>query len=159
MREPYPVALVPLFPQFLQRRRSKADFPLRAMEKLGLDRPSYFFAMDLAIQDPRGARPQDVGNSAYRTTDDALRTTAAAGASAGLLTWADGRWSLTAKGTSAVNELRRALDAHYASQLPYVPSSSRRSASSTCPRRASNSTSVARSSSRISVSLAASAGC
>jgi len=118
VREPYPVTLVPLVPQFLQRRRAKADFPLRAMEKLGLDRPSYFFAMDLAIQDPRGARPQDIGNSAYRTTDDALRTSAAAGESAGLLTWADGRWSLTAKGTSAVSELRRAIDAHYASQVP-----------------------------------------
>jgi hypothetical protein len=112
------VALVPLFPQFLQRRRAKADFPLRAMEKLGLDRPSYFFAMDIATQDPRGARPQDIGNSAYRTTDDALRTTAAAGESTGLLNWADGRWSLTAKGTTAVNELRRAIDAHYASQVP-----------------------------------------
>jgi hypothetical protein len=118
VREPYPVALVPLFPQFLQRRRAKADFPLRAMEQLGLDRPSYFFAMDIATQDPRGARPQDIGNSAYRTTDDALRTTAAAGESAGLLSWADGRWSLTAKGTSAVSELRRAIDAHYASQVP-----------------------------------------
>jgi len=118
VREPYPVALVPLFPQFLGRRRAKADFPLRAMEKLGLDRPSYFFAMDLATQDPRGARPQDIGNSAYRTTDDALQTTAAAGESAGLISWAGGRWSLTAKGTSAVGELRRAIDAHYASQVP-----------------------------------------
>ena len=91
MREPYPVALVPLLPQFLQRRRAKADFPLRAMETLGLDRPAYFFAMDIATQDPRGAWPQDIGNSAYRTTDDALRTTAAAGVAAGLLAWADGR--------------------------------------------------------------------
>ena len=118
MREPYPVALVPLLPQFLQRRRAKADFPLRAMETLGLDRPAYFFAMDIATQDPRGARPQDIGNSAYRTTDDALRTTAAAGESAGLLSWADGRWSLTKKGTTAVGELRRAIDAHYASLTP-----------------------------------------
>jgi len=118
MREPYPVALVPLFPQFLQRRRAKADFPLRAMERLGLDRPSYFFAMDIATQDPRGARPQDIGNSAYRTTDDALRMTAAAGESAGLVTWAEGRWSLTANGTKAVGELRSAIDAHYASLEP-----------------------------------------
>jgi len=118
VREPYPVALVPLLPQFLQRRRAKADFPLRAMETLGLDRPAYFFAMDIATQDPRGARPQDIGNSAYRTTDDALRTTAAAGESAGLLSWADGRWSLTKKGTTAVGELRRAIDAHYASLTP-----------------------------------------
>jgi hypothetical protein len=118
VRQPYPVALVPLLPQFLQRRRAKADFPLRAMEKLGLDRPAYFFSMDLATQDPRGARPEDIGNSSYRTTDDALRISAAAGESAGLLTWADGRWSLTGKGTTAVGELRRAIDAHYASLAP-----------------------------------------
>jgi len=118
VREPYPVALVPLLPQFLQRRRAKADFPLRAMERLGLDRPSYFFAMDIANADPRGARPQDIGNSAYRTTDDALRTTAAAGESAGLIAWADGRWTLTEKGATAVSELRHAIDAHYASLAP-----------------------------------------
>ncbi|MEA2662551.1 MAG: hypothetical protein QOH08_2123 [Chloroflexota bacterium] len=118
MREPYPVSLVPLFPQFLQRRRAKADFPLRHMEKLGLDRPAYFFVIDLGIQDPRGARPQDIGNSTYRTNDEPLRTTAAAGESVGLITWRDGRWSLTEKGQRAVDEMRRAIDAHYASLLP-----------------------------------------
>src|SRR5258707_1359172 len=118
MREPYPVALVPLLSQFLGRRRAKADFPLRAMEKLGLDRPSYFFAMDLGIQDPRGALPKDVGNSAYRTTDAQLRTTAAAGESIGLLVWQDGRWSLTDTGRAALDELRRAIEAHFASLSP-----------------------------------------
>ena len=57
MREPYPVALVPLLQQFLNRRRAKSDFPLRAMEKLGLDRPAYLAAIDLGVQDPRGALP------------------------------------------------------------------------------------------------------
>lgn len=118
MREPYPLALVPLFPQFLNRRRAKSDFPLRAMERLGLDRPSYFFVVDLGIQDPRGARPQDIGNSTYRTTDDALRITAAAGESAGLLTWGDSRWTLTDKGTTVIREFRRAVDAHFASLAP-----------------------------------------
>lgn len=118
MREPYPVSLVPLLPQFLQRRRAKADFPLRAMEKLGLDRPAYFFSMDLGIQDPRGALPQDVGNSAYRTTDAQLRTVAAAGESVGLLVVRDGRWSLTDKGKAALDELRHAMEAHYASLSP-----------------------------------------
>ncbi|MDP9320887.1 MAG: hypothetical protein M3P16_07305 [Chloroflexota bacterium] len=118
MREPYPLALVPLLPQFLQRRRAKSDFPLRAMEKLGLDRPSYFFAIDLGIQDPRGASPQDVGNSAYRTTDAQVRTVAAAGESVGLLVWRDGRWSLTEKGTLALREMRQAMEAHYASLSP-----------------------------------------
>ena len=118
MREPYPLALVPLFPQFLNRRRAKSDFPLRAMERLGLDRPSYFFVVDLGIQDPRGAGPQDIGNSTYRTTDDALRITAAAGESAGLLTWGDSRWTLTDKGTTVIREFRRAVDAHFASLAP-----------------------------------------
>jgi hypothetical protein len=118
MREPYPLSLIPLFPQFLQRRRAKADFPLRHMERLGLDRPAYFFVIDLGIQDPIGARPQDIGNSTYRTNDEPLRATAAAGESVGLIAWRDGRWSLTDKGRSALDELRRSFDAHYASLAP-----------------------------------------
>src|SRR5258708_6846943 len=118
MREPYPVALVPLLPQFLGRRRAKSDFPLRAMEKLGLDRPAYFAAIDLGIQDPRGALPADLGNSAYRTTDEPLRAPLAAAESVGLVTWGGGRWSLTAKGKVAVDELRRAMEAHFASLAP-----------------------------------------
>ena len=118
MREPYPLPLVPLIPQFLHRRRAKADFPLRAMERFGLDRPSYVFALDLGIQDPRGARPEDIGSSAYRTSDAPIRATAAAAESAGLIAWADGRWSLTDKGRTALDEYRRAIDAHYASLTP-----------------------------------------
>lgn len=118
MREPYPLRLVPLLPQFLQRRRAKSDFPLRAMERLGLDRPAYFFAMDLGIQDPGGALPRDIGNSAYRTTDAQLRTMAAAGESVGLLVWRDGRWSLTANGKSALADLRQATAEYYASLSP-----------------------------------------
>jgi hypothetical protein len=118
MREPYPVALVPLLPQFLNRRRAKSDYPLRAMEKLGLDRPAYFAAIDLGIQDPRGALPKDLGNSAYRTTDEPLRASLAAAESVGLVVHADGRWSLTDKGRAALDELRRAMEAHYASLAP-----------------------------------------
>ena len=118
MREPYPLALVPLLPQFLNRRRAKSDFPLRAMEKLGLDRPAYFAAIDLGIQDPRGALPKDLGNSAYRTTDEPLRAPLAAAESVGLVAWGDGRWSLTGKGKAAVDELRHVMEAHYASLAP-----------------------------------------
>jgi hypothetical protein len=118
MREPYPVALPPQLQQFLQRRRAKSDFPLRAMERLGLDRPAYFSAIDLATQDPHGARPEDIGNSRYRTTDEPLRAPLAAAESAGLAVWRDGRWSLTEKGTAAVGELRRALDAYYGGLSP-----------------------------------------
>ena len=120
MREPYPLALVPLIPPFLTSRRAKADFPLRAMERFGLDRPSYYFALDLGIQDLRGARPQDIGSATYRTSDEPLRATASASESAGLIAWADGRWSLTDKGRTALDEFRRAIDAHYAS-LASIP--------------------------------------
>src|SRR5260370_35010521 len=108
MREPYPVALVPPLPQFLGRRRAKSDFPLRAMEKLGLDRPAYFAAIDLGIQDPRGALPKDLGNSAYRPTDDPLRAPLAAAESVGLVVQVDRRWPLTDKARAAVPQLRRA---------------------------------------------------
>jgi hypothetical protein len=118
VREPYPLALVPLLPQFLTRRRAKSDFPLRAMERFGIDRPSYFFAVDLGIQDQAGARPRDIGNATYRTSDEPLHATAAAAGSAGLIAWADGRWSLTAKGRTALDEFRRAIDAHFASLAP-----------------------------------------
>ena len=118
MREPYPLALPPLLSQFLQRRRAKSDFPLRAMERLGLDRPAYFSTIDLGIQDPRGARPEDIQNSAYRTTDEPLRAPLAAAESVGLVRFHDGRWSLTDTGQAAVDELRRAMDAYFASLSP-----------------------------------------
>jgi len=118
MREPYPVALVPLLPQFLGRRRAKSDYPLRAMERLGLDRPAYIQTIDLGTQDPRGALPRDVGNSAYRTTDEPLRAPFAAAESAGLVTWRDGRCSLSDKGKHELDDMRRAMEAHYASLTP-----------------------------------------
>jgi hypothetical protein len=118
VREPYPLTLVPLLPQFLQRRRAKSDFPLRAMERLGLDRPAYFSAIDLGIQDPRGARPEDIQNSAYRTTDEPLRAPLAAAESVGLVVWRDGRWSLTEKGRSALGEMRHAMDTYFAGLSP-----------------------------------------
>src|SRR5260221_11634286 len=107
MGEPYPVALVPLLSQFLGRRRAKADFPLRAMEKLGLDRPSYFFAMDLGTQDPRGALPKDVGTARNRRTERRplrpLRPAKRSGCSCGQ----DARGSLPAPGRPASTECRR----------------------------------------------------
>ena len=121
MREPYPLAIVPLLPQFLTRRRAKSDYPLRAMERLGLDRPAYFSAIDLGTQDPLGARPEDVQNSAYRTTDEPLRAPFAAAESAGLVTWHDGRWSLTDTGRRALDGFRRAIDEHFAGLAPIDP--------------------------------------
>jgi hypothetical protein len=74
--------------------------------------------MDLGTQDPRGARPEDVQNSAYRTTDEPLRAPFAAAESAGLVVWRDGRWSLTDKGRTALGELRGAIDAYFAGLTP-----------------------------------------
>jgi len=118
VREPYPLTLPPLLSQFLQRRRAKSDFPLRAMERFGLDRPAYFAAIDLGIQDPRGARTEDIQNSAYRTSDEPLRAPFAAAESAGLVASRDGRWALTEKGTAALDELRRAIDGYFAGLAP-----------------------------------------
>lgn len=118
MRAPYPLAIVPLLPQFLTRRRAKSDYPLRAMERLGLDRPAYFATIDLGTQDPRGARPQDVQNAAYRTTDEPLRAPFAAAESAGLVTWHDGRWSLTEAGRRTLDEFRRAIDGYFGGLSP-----------------------------------------
>jgi hypothetical protein len=118
VREPYPTDLVPLLPQFLTRRRAKADFPLRAMERYGLDRPAYYFAMDFGNLDPDGVTPAAIGNVHYRTTDEVWRGAAVAASGAGLLEERDGRWSLTEKGREALAELRSALDAHYAALAP-----------------------------------------
>src|SRR5258707_14173892 len=118
MRAPYPVALAPLLQQFLSHRRARSDFPLRAMERLGLDRPAYYAMIDLGIQDPRGARPQDVGNATYRTTDAAIRAPMAAAESVGLVAWREGRWSLTDKGRAALDDFRHALDGYFAGLAP-----------------------------------------
>src|SRR5258708_2932092 len=118
MRPPYPGAPAPLLQQFLSHRRARSDFPLRAMERLGLDRPAYYAMIDLGIQDPRGARPQDVGNATYRTTDAAIRAPMAAAESVGLVAWREGRWSLTDKGRAALDELRHALDGYFAGLAP-----------------------------------------
>jgi hypothetical protein len=88
------------------------------MERLGLDRPAYFAAIDLGIQDPRGAPTGDIQNSAYRTSDDALRAPFAAAESAGLVASRDGRWSLTDKGMAALGELRHAIDRYFAGLAP-----------------------------------------
>lgn len=71
MRPPYPVTLVPLLPQFLQRRNATLDFPLRATERYGIDRPAetdrYFFA----------PWPDDVGAEATWIESALARTNAA----------------------------------------------------------------------------------
>lgn len=118
MQPPYPVELVPLLAQFLLRRAAKSDFPLRAMERLGLDRPSYFLVFGFGTLDPAGERIADIGNRHYRTTNEPLQAQIAAAEAAGLLEARDGRWSLTDRGQQVVAEHRRAIDAHLASLAP-----------------------------------------
>ncbi|HVR88434.1 MAG TPA: hypothetical protein VHG53_02685 [Candidatus Limnocylindria bacterium] len=118
MQPPYPIDLVPLLPQFLLRRTAKADFPLRAMERLGLDRPSYFLVFGFGALDPAGERAADIGNRHYRTTNEPLQAQIAAGQAAGLVETRDGRWSLTERGRQVVAEHRRAIDAHFAALAP-----------------------------------------
>ncbi|HEX9269531.1 MAG TPA: hypothetical protein VF998_06800 [Candidatus Limnocylindria bacterium] len=118
MRPPYPVALVPLLPQFLQRRNAKADFPLRAMERCGIDRPAFIFVRDLALASPDGARLNELGNSAYATTDEPIRAAAAVARDAGLVEQQGPRWTLTAKGRALTEELQAAVAAHHASLAP-----------------------------------------
>lgn len=45
MRPPYPIELVPLFPEFLTKRRTKFTLPLRLMEELAIDRPALSFVI------------------------------------------------------------------------------------------------------------------
>lgn len=118
MRPPYPIAAVPLLPQFLQRRNATAEFPLRAAERLGLDRPAYFLVVGFAVLDPQGERLDDVGNGAYRTTNDPLKAACAAAETAGLIASDGARWMLTERGRRVVDEHRRALAAHYATLAP-----------------------------------------
>lgn len=116
MRPPYPVTLVPLIPQFLQRRNTKLDFPLRAMERHGIDRPAYLFVVQsLGLADPAGATLAEVG-SLYATTWDAMRAAAATAQGDGLVTPEGERWSLTAAGRRLLDEHRRAV-ATYQSAL------------------------------------------
>jgi len=118
MRPPYPVTLVPLFPQFLQRRNTKLDFPLRATERHGIDRPAYLFVVQsLGFADPDGATLAQMGNT-YATVHSALQAAAATAQGAGLVAHAGDRWSLTDGGRRLLDEHRTAVAAHHATQAP-----------------------------------------
>ncbi|HUQ16992.1 MAG TPA: hypothetical protein VM070_04320 [Candidatus Saccharimonadales bacterium] len=126
MRPPYPVSLVPLFPQFLQRRNSRLDFPLRATERYGIDRPAYLFVVQsLGFADPAGATLAEMG-STYATDHNALRAAAATAQGVGLAAHQrdDGvaggadRWTLTETGRHLLDEHRRAVAGHHAALAP-----------------------------------------
>ncbi len=119
MRPPYPIAIVPLLPEFLQRRRAKMTFPLRMMDELGLDRPAYFWVINLSYRGAQGAlaEPGDL-DSVYATIGKRWLPMAAAARGAGLAEERDGRWYLTSKGRDLAQRQRAAEREHYATLAP-----------------------------------------
>lgn len=105
---------MPLLPELLTRRRSKLDYPLRASEELGIDRPAFIFGVGL-IQAGDAGYTNDELYSVYATRRDTLSAAVAAAAGAGLVEERGGRWRQTAKGREYMTRLRAAAHAHFAS--------------------------------------------
>lgn len=120
MRPPYPRELVPLFSEFLTKRRVKFTFPLRLMEELRLDRPALFFVLG-GVAPQGGGRLDEMWNP-YATQWDQYRAAAAAARDAGLVGEKGGRWDLTAAGRDVMRRLRGEADAYLGSlQSPLPP--------------------------------------
>ena len=118
MEPPYPIELVPLIPEFLNRRRVRFTYPLRVMEELGIDRPAFGFVVGgVALQSDEGARLVDVFNP-YATVYDQWQAAAAAARGAGLVDDVGGRWHATAKGRELFARVRREADAYLATLAP-----------------------------------------
>ena len=115
MRPPYPLALVPLFLEFLNKRRVKFTFPLRLMEELGIDRPGLFFVIG-GVAPQGGGRFSEMWNP-YATQWDQHKAASAAARDAGLVEEKDGRWDLTAAGRDLMKRVRREADT-YLESLP-----------------------------------------
>ena len=113
MRPPYPLELVPLFLEFLNKRRTKFTFPLRLMEDLGIDRPSLFFAIG-GVAPQGGGRLSEMWNP-YATQWDQYQAASAAARDAGLVDEKDARWDLTPAGRDLTLRVRREADAYLAS--------------------------------------------
>ena len=112
MRAPYPVELVPLFPEFLTKRRVKFTFPLRLLEELAIDRPALFFVIG-GVAPQGGGRYGEMWNP-YATHWDQQQAASSAARDAGLVDERDGRWDLTAKGRELMKRFRREADAYLA---------------------------------------------
>ena len=115
MRPPYPVELVPLFPEFLTKRRTKFTLPLRLMEELKIDRPALFFAIG-AVAAQGGGRFNEMWNP-YATQWDQYLPASSAARDAGLVEDDSGRWDLTPAGRDLAKRVRREADA-YLTALP-----------------------------------------
>ena len=118
IRPPYPTDIVPLIPEFLNRRRLGFTYALRVMEELGIDRPTYAFVVSgVALQSDDGARLQDLFNP-YPTTFDQWDAAAASARGAGLAEDVGGRWRITPKGRELFTKVRREADAYLATLQP-----------------------------------------
>ena len=113
MRPPYPVDLVPLFPEFLTKRRTKFTLPLRLVEELGIDRPALSFVIG-AVAPQGGGRFDEMWNP-YATQWDQHFAAASAARDAGLVDENDRRWDLTEAGRDLVSRVRREADSYLAS--------------------------------------------
>src|SRR5438045_6952065 len=98
VKPPYPVEIPPLLPLFLNKRRAKMRFPLQKTEELGIDRPTFIWALNLSYRGDRGAtaEPGDL-TSVYGTVPGRWLPMAAAARGAGLAEERDGRWYLPQK--------------------------------------------------------------
>jgi hypothetical protein len=119
MKPPYPVEIVPLFPEFLTKRRNKFTLPLRLMEELKIDRPALFFVIG-AVAPQGGGRFSEMWNP-YATQWDQHLPASAAARDAGLVDEQGGRWGLTAAGRDLVKRVRREADAYLASLPSPLP--------------------------------------
>ena len=83
-------------------------FPLEKMDELGLDRPTYFWVVNLSYRGDAGATTAEGDlESPYSTIRERWRPMAAVARGAGLAEDKDGSWRLTAKGRDVA---RRQLD-------------------------------------------------
>jgi hypothetical protein len=119
VRPPYPVELVPLFPEFLTKRRTKFTLPLRLMEELRIDRPALFFVIG-AVAPQGGGRYSEMWNP-YATQWDQYLPASSAARDAGLVAEKNGRWDLTPAGRDLVKRVRREADAYLASLPSPIP--------------------------------------
>lgn len=119
MRPPYPVELVPLFPEFLTKRRTKFTLPLRLVEELGIDRPALSFVIG-AVAPQGGGRFGEMWNP-YATQWDQHLPASSAARDAGLVDESNGRWDLTQAGRDLAKRVRREADAYLASLPSPLP--------------------------------------
>lgn len=119
MRPPYPLELVPLFPEFLTKRRVKFTLPLRLVDELGIDRPALLFVIG-GVAPQGGGRLAEMWNP-YATQWDQYRAASATARDAGLVDEKDGRWDLTPVGRDLMKRVRREADAYLASLPSPIP--------------------------------------